>query len=42
MQGEWDEVEAARFFKLFHNDRFKFGQSTRDYVLQNVDQCRLA
>ena len=41
MQNEWDEVEAARFFKLFHNDRFKFAHSTRDYVIQDVSQCRL-
>jgi hypothetical protein len=40
-QDNWDALEPARFFKLYHNDRFKFASSTRDYLIQDVSQCEL-
>ena len=41
VQGDWDELEPARFYRLYHDDRFKFAKSTRDYLIQDTSQCKL-
>jgi FHA domain len=40
-QDGWKPIESARYVQLLHNDRFKFAQSTRDYVIQDILQCEL-